>query len=79
MAGLMDSEIYLVWDQWWGKKELHMVSYMARGSAKDLHYFQVVSPTESPKIMGLRGIHSLSSQASRQSLVLPLVLEGGAK
>ena len=59
VAGLMDSEIYLVQDQWWGKKELHAlpITY-ARGSAKDLHYFQVVSPLKSPKIMGLKGIHS---------------------
>ena len=63
----MDSEIYLVWDQWWGKKELHAANYVARGLAKDLHYFCVVSLLESPKIMDLRGIHSpegLKHQAS---------------
>ena len=67
MVGLMDSEIYLVQDQWWGKKELHTANYVARGLAKDLHYFQVVSPLKSPKIMGIRGIHSpegLKHQAS---------------
>ena len=58
MVGLMDSEIYQVWDQQWGKKELCTANYMARGSAKDLHYFWVMSPLKSPKIMGLRGTHS---------------------
>ena len=53
MAGLMDSDVYVVWDQWWVKKELHAANYAARGSAKDLLFFWVVSPLESPKIMGL--------------------------
>ena len=54
MAGLLDTEIHQVQ----GKKELSTANCMARGSAKDLHYFQMVSPMESPKIMGLKGIHS---------------------
>ena len=54
MAGLLDTEIHWVQDQWQDKKEL----CAARGSAKYLHYFQVMSPTESPKIMGLKGIPS---------------------
>ena len=35
-----------------------MANCMVRGSAKELHYFWVVSPMESNKIMGLKGIHS---------------------
>ena len=31
---------------------------MAKASQKDFHFFQIVSPTESPKSMGLEGIHS---------------------
>ena len=58
MAGLLDTEIHWVQDQWQGKKEICAPNPVARGSAKDLHYFLVVSPTESPKIMGLKGIHS---------------------
>ena len=58
MVGLTDAEIHLVQDQWQGKKELQATNYMVRGSAKDLHYFQIVPPLESPKIMGLKGIHS---------------------
>ena len=42
---------------------------MARGSAKDLHYFWVVSPLESPKIMGLKGIHSPEALKHQASLL----------
>ena len=58
MASLMDTEIHQVQDQWQGKKELCTANCVARGSTKDLHYLQVVLPTESPKMMGLKGIHS---------------------
>ena len=54
MAGLMGTKIHPVQDQWQGKKELHV----AKGSAKNLCYFQVVLPIRSPKIMGLKGIYS---------------------
>ena len=55
IVGLMGTKIYPIQDQWWGKKELHM----AKGSTKNLCYFQVVLPIKLPKIMGLKGIHSL--------------------
>ena len=58
MAGLLGTEVYLVHDQWAGKKELHSTYHGVRGSARDLHFFRTVSPLESPKIMGLQGIHS---------------------
>ena len=58
MACLLDTEIHWVQGQWKGKKELHMANHTVRVSAKDPHYCQVVSPTESPKIMSLKGIHS---------------------
>ena len=45
MAGLFDTEIYQVQNQWQGKNKLHVANCVARGSAKDLHYFQVVSLT----------------------------------
>ena len=40
------------------KKELHAANCAAMISAKDICYFPVVSPTGSPKIIGLKGIHS---------------------
>ena len=58
MVGLMGTKIHPVQDQWQGKKELHMANPLAKGSAKNLCYFWVVLPIESPKIMGLNGIHS---------------------
>ena len=54
----MDTEIHQVQDQWQGKKELCTANCTAMRSTKDVHYFWVASPTESPKIMGLKGIHS---------------------
>ena len=54
MAGLMGPEIHPVKDQWQRKNELQM----AKGSTKNLYYFWVVSPIKSPKIMGLKWIHS---------------------
>ena len=58
MADLLGSKVHLVQDKWKGRKELHSANYEVRGSAKDLHYFRIVSPLNSPKIMGLWGIHS---------------------
>ena len=49
MAGLMNTKIHLVQNQWRGIKELHSANYVVRGSAKDLHYFRVVLPLKSPK------------------------------
>ena len=57
-AGLLDSHIHKVQDTWMGQKELHATNGVAKSSSKDICYFQVVSPRESPKIMGLKGIHS---------------------
>ena len=58
MVGLMETKIHPVQDQWQEKKELHVANHMTKGSAKNLCYFWVVLPVESPKIMGLKGIHS---------------------
>ena len=37
MAGLMDTEIHQIQDQWQGKKELQVANHAAKGSAKNLH------------------------------------------
>ena len=57
MASLLNTEIHLVQDPWPGKKELCAANHTAISSAKEICYFQVVPPKESPKIMGLKGIH----------------------
>ena len=58
MAGLLGTDVYPVHDQWVGRKELHSIYHVIRGSAKDLHFFRMVVPLKSLKIMGLWGIHS---------------------
>ena len=57
-VGLMNTNIYQVQDPWQGKKELWAANHTVRSSVKDLQYFQMVSPTKSPKIMGLKRINS---------------------
>ena len=57
VVGLLNTKTHLVQDLWPGKKELHAANHAAISSAKEICYFQVVSPMESPKIMGLKGIH----------------------
>ena len=58
MAGLLGTEVYPVHDQWVGRKELCSAYHAVRGSAKDLHFFRTVASLESPKVIGLQGIHS---------------------
>ena len=57
MVGLLNAEIHLVQDPQLGKKELWAANHAAISSSKENCYFQVVSPMESPKIMGLKGIY----------------------
>ena len=57
-AGLLDSDVHKVKDEWTGWKDLQATHQTAKSPLKDIHFFQLVPPTESPKIMGLKGIHS---------------------
>ena len=57
-TGLLDSDVHKVLDVWTGQKDLWATHQVAKTSLKDICFFQVVAPTESPKIMGLKGIHS---------------------
>ena len=80
MAGLLDTEIHQIQDQWQGKKKLCATNHVARGSAKDLYYFQVVSPIEFLQNHGPKGdTLPWSSKVSNWTLVLSLVQEGGSK
>ena len=56
-TGLLDSDVYEVQDTWTGWKELLTANHAVKSSSKDIHYFWVILSTESPKIMGLKGIH----------------------
>ena len=57
-ANLMGSEIYEVWEVWTGQKDLRATHHMAKTFPKNICFFRVVPPMESPKIMGLKEIHS---------------------
>ena len=41
-----------------GQKDLWVTHHAAKSSPKSIHFFWVVPPSESPKIMGLKEIHS---------------------
>ena len=61
IVSLLNTKIHQVQDPWPGKKELHEASHVAMSSTKDICYFWEVSSTEYPKILGLKGIHSLET------------------
>ena len=55
---LLGNEIHEVQESWASWKDLKAAHQYAKPSPKDIHFFRVVSPTETPKIMGLKWIHS---------------------
>ena len=57
-ANLMGSEVHKVQEMWTGQKAIRAAHCMTKHSPKDIHFFRIMLPTESPKIMGLMGIHS---------------------
>ena len=58
MAGLLGTKVPPGTRPVEGQENLCCANYTVRGSAKDFHYFRVVVSLESPKILGLQGIHS---------------------
>ena len=73
-AGFLDSDVHKVQDVWTGQRDLWATHWVAKSSPKGIHFFWVVPPTESPKIMGLKGIHSPEALKWWAGLlVLPLV------
>ena len=56
-TGLLNSTLYEIQEVWTGQKELQHANYVLRALLKDLRFFCMVSPLESPKVMGLMGIH----------------------
>ena len=79
MIDLTGTKIHPVQDQWQGKKELHMASHAVKESAKNLHYFWVVLPVESPKIISLKGIHSPEALKHKLAYSSALGAERGTK
>ena len=57
-AGLLGSAIYKIKETWTGWDELQQAYYVPRTLPKGLKFFRAVSPSESPKVMGLMDIHN---------------------
>ena len=56
-TGLLGSAIHEIQEVWTRWEELQHTSHALRALPKCLKFFWVVSPSESPKVMGLVGIH----------------------
>ena len=56
-AGLLGESIYEIQVSWNGLEELKHANYILRSLPKGLKFLRMVSTKESPKIMGLKGIH----------------------
>ena len=62
IAGLLGSAIYEIQEVWTGWDELQHANHVAKSPTKGPKFFQVVSPSDSPKVMGLAGIHHPDAQ-----------------
>ena len=60
-AKLLGTSIYEIQVVWTGLDELRQANYALRFLPKGLKFLCVVPPSESPKIMGLVGIHDLDA------------------
>ena len=56
-AGLLGTNIYEIEASWTGPEELKQANYTLLSLVKGLRFLRVVPATESPKVMGLMGIH----------------------
>ena len=56
-AGLLGKSIYEIQLSWHGPEELKHANYSLQSLPKGLRFLRVVPTTESPKVMGLKGIH----------------------
>ena len=57
LTGLLGLAIYEIQEVWKGPDELQQAYYALRSLPKGLKFLQAVPPSESPKVMGLVGIH----------------------
>ena len=56
-AGLLGESIHEIQLSWDGPEELKHANYALQSLTKDLRFLRVVPTMESPKVMGLKGIH----------------------
>ena len=61
-AGLLGESIFELQWSWEGPEHLKQANYVLQSQPKGLKFLRVVSAKESPKVMGLKGIHK--SEAS---------------
>ena len=54
---LLDSAIYEIQEVWTGWEDLQYINDVLKSLPKGLQFFHPMSPLESPKVMGLKGIH----------------------
>ena len=57
IAGLLGTSIYETQSPWTVPEELKQANYILLSLPKGLKFLWAVSPSESPKVMGLMGIH----------------------
>ena len=60
-TGLLGSKIYEIQESWMGWCKLEYANYALKTLLKRLKFFCPVSPSESPKVMGLTNIHRLDA------------------
>ena len=53
----LESEIYEIQEIWTRQEDLQYTNDVLKSLPKGLQFFCPVSPLESPKVMGLKGIH----------------------
>ena len=56
-AGLLGTSIYEIQASWTGPEEVRQANYTLWSLPKGLRFLRVVPAMESPKVMGLMGIH----------------------
>ena len=77
-TNLLNSEIHEVQEVWTGWRGLKAANHAVQTSLKNIQFFHMVSPNESPNIMGLKGVHSPEA-VHWQPLLLSLMWKGGAE
>ena len=60
-ADLLGTAIHVIQAVWMGPDELRQANYALRSLPKGLKFLHAVPPSESPKVMGLVGIHDLDT------------------
>ena len=60
-ADLLGTSIHEIQASWTGPEELKQGNYALQSLPKGLKFLHTVPPSESPKVMGLVGIHDLDA------------------